>query len=84
MQINNDSELQNLINSANNGQYRSKIKKQIVKEYEIVDGCPVLDEYEHLHDDMRGGEEMSLKIDPYKIDFRLPLKGINKKLISST
>lgn len=55
MQITNDSELQNIINSANNGQYRFKIKKQIVKEYEIVDGYPILDEYEHI-DMERGGE----------------------------
>ena len=48
MQINNDTELQNVINSANNGQYRTKIKKQMVKEYEIVDGFPILDEYEHI------------------------------------
>ena len=56
IQINNDGELQNIINSANNGQYRGKIKKQIVKEFEIVDGYPVLDEYEHTGMD-RGGED---------------------------
>ena len=27
---------------------------------------------------------MNMKIPPYKIDFRLPLKGINRKLISPT
>ena len=54
MQINNDSELQNIINSANNGQYKSKIKKQIVKEYEIVDGYPILDEFEHVDMDRHG------------------------------
>lgn len=32
----------------------------------------------------RGGEEMSTKVKPYHIDFRLPLKGINKHLISPT
>jgi hypothetical protein len=56
IQINNDGELQSIINSANNGQYRNKIKKQIVKEFEIIDGYPVLDEYEHTGMD-RGGEE---------------------------
>lgn len=45
MQIKNDEELSNVINSSNNGQYKSKIKKQMVKEYEIVDGFPILDEY---------------------------------------
>lgn len=55
----------------------------MVKEYEIVDGCPILDEYEHIGMD-RGPEEMNMKIPPYKIDFRLPLKGISRKLISPT
>lgn len=32
----------------------------------------------------RGGEEMSTKVPPYKIDFRMPLKGISKHLISPT
>ena len=32
----------------------------------------------------RGGEEMSMKVEPYRIDFRLPLKGIKKELISPT
>lgn len=54
LQISNDSELQNIINSANNGQYKSKIKKQIVKEYEIVDGYPILDEFEHVDMDRHG------------------------------
>ena len=48
-----------------------------MKEYEIVDGCPILDEYEHIGME-RGPEEMNMKIPPYKIDFRLPLKGISR------
>ena len=85
MQINNDSELQNVVNSANNGQYRSKIKKQIVKEFEICDGYPVLDEYEHTGME-RGGEESynQNRIQPYKIDFRVPLKGLHHKLLTPT
>ena len=48
-----------------------------------MDGCPVLDEYEHSGMD-RAGEEISLKPKPYKIDFRLSLKGISKQLLSAT
>jgi hypothetical protein len=54
-----------------------------VKEYEIVDGYPILDEFDHIGMD-RGPEEMNMKIPPYKIDFRLPLKGISRNLISPT
>jgi len=35
-----------------------------VKEYEVVDGCPVLDEYEHTGMD-REGQELPLKPKPY-------------------
>ena len=78
MQIHNDTELQTLINSANNGKYRSKIKKQMVKEYEIVDGFPILDEFEHTGMDRMHTDASSInKIEPYRIEFRLPLKGIN-------
>lgn len=54
LHISNDSELSNIINSANNGQYKSKIKKQMVKEYEIVDGYPIMDEFEHIDMDRHG------------------------------
>ena len=74
MQINNDSELQNLVNSAHTA--RHKIKKQMVKEYQIVDGFPILDEYEHL--------DSAPSRSTYDVDFRMPLKGINKTLISTT
>lgn len=86
MQISNDSELQNIVNSANNGQYKSKIKKQMVKEYEIVDGYPILDEYEHSGMDRaedNKGSQLN-RIQPYKIDFRVPLKGIAGNLLSPT
>jgi hypothetical protein len=80
VQINNDSELQNIINSGTGGQYRSKVQKQMVKEFEIVDGFPILDEFEHLE----GSEESGLprKSQAYLVDFRLPLKGISRQLIS--
>ena len=55
----------------------------MVKEFEVVDGFPILDEYQHINME-RGGEEMSTKIEPYKIYFRLPLKGISPYLISTT
>jgi hypothetical protein len=55
----------------------------MVKEYEIVDGFPVLDEFEHIDMD-KGGEDSHENIKPYKIDFRLPLKGISNKLISTS
>ena len=49
LQINNDSELQNIVASCasrtGGNLYKSKIKKQMVKEFEIVDGHPILDEY---------------------------------------
>jgi len=48
-----------------------------VKEFEIVDGFPILDEWEHT-----GGSQSGEK--KYQIDFRVPLKGINRKLISTT
>ena len=54
----------------------------MVKEYEIVDGHPILDEYQHFNfdcDDIEKNEiqPQSSVIKKYKIDFRLPLKGIN-------
>lgn len=55
---------------------KNRIKKQLIREFEIVDGFPVLDEYEHIDD--------SPSIQPYRIDFRLPLKGINPKMLSPT
>jgi len=84
LQINNDSELQNIVNSANNGQHKTKIKKQIVKEYEIVDGYPILDEFEHVDMDRHGDKVLQNAKKPYKIDFRMPLKGISRNLISPT
>mmetsp|Transcript_8554 Transcript_8554/g.14430 ORF Transcript_8554/g.14430 Transcript_8554/m.14430 type:complete len:116 (+) Transcript_8554:679-1026(+) len=84
MQITSDSELQNIINSANQAQFRHKVKRQMVKEYEVVDGFPVLDEYEHL-DMERGGEHnVPRRTQPYSVDFRLPLKGLSRQLISPT
>ena len=53
----------------------------MVKEFEIVDGFPLLDEFEH------GGFDTSdilKEYKRYKIDFRVPLKGINRNLISTT
>ena len=44
----------------------------MVKEYEIVDGFPVIDEYEHIEG------TTPPKNQPYRIDFRLPLKGISR------
>ena len=73
-----------MINSAHNGQYKSKIKKQIVKEYEIVDGYPILDEYEHIDMDRFGEQVLANAKKPYRIDFRLPLKGLSRNLISPT
>ena len=64
-------------------QYRGKFKKQIVKEFEVVDGFPILDEYEHINLD-KGGEDSHARVQPYKIDFRIPLKGISNKMISTT
>lgn len=84
LQLNNDSELQNIVNSANNGQHKTKIKKQIVKEYEIVDGCPILDEFEHVDMDRHGDKVLQNAKKPYHIDFRMPLKGISRNLISPT
>ena len=76
MPINNDAELQNIISMANAGRNRDKIKKQLVKEFEVVDGYPVLDEFAH-------GNEVQ-KPSPYRIDFRLPLRGISPQLLSPT
>ena len=53
----------------------------MVKEFEIVDGFPNLDEFEH------GGldtSEIVKKYKQYQIDFRVPLKGINRNLISTS
>ena len=81
LQINNDTELQNVLYS-DNAQYSGKVKKQMVKEYEIVDGFPILDEF-----DASGrfdSSELMRSYRNYSIDFRLPLKGINRSLISTT
>lgn len=63
----------------------------MVKEFEIVDGHPILDEYQHYNFDCDDFENSEVPITPqssvlkkYKIDFRLPLKGINSQLISPT
>ena len=48
-----------------------------------MDGFPILDEYEHINLD-KGGEDSHARVQPYKIDFRIPLKGISNKLISTT
>ena len=45
--IGNDAELQTIISMASKGQYRDKIRKQMIKEFQVVDGYPVLDEYTH-------------------------------------
>ena len=53
----------------------------MVKEFEIVDGFPILDEFEHI------GHDTSTQLKQYKtykIDFRLPLKGISRRLISTS
>ena len=43
-----------------------------------MDGYPILDEFEHIEME-RGGEQMlRFANKPYKIDFRLPLKGIGR------
>jgi hypothetical protein len=81
IQINNDTELQNIVNSENI-QYKSKIRKQMVKEFEIVDGFPILDEFNHSEGFDNGDLLKAYK--NYTIDFRLPLKGISRKLISTT
>lgn len=81
VQINNDTELQNIVNTENR-QYRSKIKKQMVKEFEIVDGFPVLDEFDH--NERFDTTDLMKAYKTYTIDFRLPLKGISRKLISTT
>lgn len=58
----------------------------MVKEYEIVDGYPILDEYEHTGMDRsedNKGSQLN-RIQPYKIDFRVPLKGIASSMLSPT
>jgi len=82
IQINNDSELQNVVNSENVQQYKYKFKKQMVKEYEVVDGFPILDEFDHSQ--RFDTSEMLKAYRDYKIEFRLPLKGISRRLLSTT
>lgn len=55
-----------------------------MKEYEIVDGYPILDEFEHVDMERHGDLVLQNAKKPYKIDFRLPLKGISRNLISPT
>ena len=58
----------------------------MVKEYEIVDGYPILDEYEHTGMDRaedNKGSQLN-RIHPYKIDFRIPLKGLAGNMLSPT
>ena len=50
MPINNDTELQQIIASSALKRNKANVKKQLIREYEIVDGFPVLDEYEHLNE----------------------------------
>ena len=50
MTINNDQELQQIIASLTAKHNKNRIKKQLIREFEIVDGFPVLDEYEHIDD----------------------------------
>ena len=50
MTINNDQELQQIIASSTAKHNKNRIKKQLIREFEIVDGFPVLDEYEHIDD----------------------------------
>jgi len=51
----------------------------MVKEFQIVDGFPVLEEFEGVGRDTSAlGKEMK----QYVVDFRMPLKGISRHLIS--
>lgn len=54
----------------------------MVKEYEIVDGFPILDEFDH--NQRFDASELMKAYKDYKIDFRLPLKGISRRLVSTT
>jgi hypothetical protein len=80
--ITSDAELQSLINQSSKTQSRQR--KQMVKEFEIVDGFPVLDEWEHL--ELSNQKETSLPRTnkPYSVDFRMPLKGLSRQLLSPT
>ena len=55
-----------------------------MKEYEIVDGCPVMDEFEHIDMHRHSDLILSNAKKPYLINFRLPLKGISRSLLSPT
>ena len=62
-----------------------------MKEFEVVDGYPILDEFEPLtmdHPANNSEQAMQLinsdKKKAYSIEFRLPLRGISEKLISPT
>lgn len=54
----------------------------MVKEFEIVDGFPILDEFDHT--ERFDTSELMKKYKDYTIDFRIPLKGISRRLISTT
>lgn len=54
----------------------------MVKEFEIVDGFPILDEFDHK--ERFDNSEMMKAYKNYKIEFRIPLKGISPSLISPT
>ena len=56
----------------------------MVKEFEVCDGYPVLDEYEHTGMDRGGEQDISQRPKPVKIDFRIPIKGLSQNLISPT
>jgi len=44
----------------------------------------VLDEWEHTGMDRGGEENNQNRIEPCKIDFRVPLKGLHHKLLTPT
>jgi hypothetical protein len=48
----------------------------MVKEFEIVDGFPILDEFDH--NGRFDSSDLMKAYKNYTIDFRLPLKGINR------
>lgn len=54
----------------------------MVKEFEIVDGFPILDEFDH--NERFDTSDLMKKYKDYTIDFRIPLKGISRRLISTT
>ena len=54
----------------------------MIKEFEIVDGFPILDEFDH--NGRFDTTELKKAYRNYTIDYRLPLKGISRRLISTT